>query len=708
MAFLAPLALLGLLFGPLILAFYMLRLRRSERTVSSTYLWQQLVRDVEANAPWQRLRRSLLLLLQLLLVVALALVVARPFVERDAGLARDVVLVVDASASMAATDVFPDRLTAAKRAAIAALNELPADGKVSVVAASGTARVVANEVSDRGRLATLIEEIRVSSAAGNMEDALKLAGALAARARGAEVLVATDGALARTPTARLAVPIRVLPVGRERHNQAIVALAVRGDASGVKRSVFVSIANLDTERASRRLQVLADGVPVSARDLTLDPVGRTEVLIDELPPGTRVVEARLGRTDASGATGASAAPADQLAIDDAAWAIVPSDRLQRILLVGRGNVYLQNALSLLPNVELYGATPEEYAGTTGKEHFDLFVFDGYLPPELPKKPILAIAPPVTSAVGKVTGKLEEPAVGQPAPDEPLLRNVDLTRLHVADAQRIELPSWARRVIPGPDGAPLLYSGLREGLPTAVLAFDLRRSDLPLQVAWPILAANLSGELLGLNRAATAPVAPGSPVELSLPPGATGLRVTRPDGSAVEIEPGRRGAGSVTFVATDLLGVYTSEPIFPESSPRASPAGPSPTPAATPLPSPGASAGAGAAASPSGAPSGDQEEGRTAFAVDLLDPDESNIAPTSGEPLAALGTPRAQSSTEPARAREEWWVPLAILALLLLMAEWLVYERDGARRLWQTAAAAVRGRLRAAEAPAGGQRARGRR
>src|SRR3712207_6956109 len=51
--FLAPLALAGLLFLPLIVAFYMLRLRRPQRVVSSTFLWQQLVRDVEANAPWR-------------------------------------------------------------------------------------------------------------------------------------------------------------------------------------------------------------------------------------------------------------------------------------------------------------------------------------------------------------------------------------------------------------------------------------------------------------------------------------------------------------------------------------------------------------------------------------------------------------------------------------------------------------------------------
>src|SRR5881396_4101043 len=120
MPFIAPLALAGLAFIPLVLAFYLLKLRRDERPVASTLLWQRLVADVEANAPWQKLRRSLLLLLQLLLVLVLALLAARPFVERPAGLARDIVLVMDTSASMAATDVVPDRMTAAKQVAIEA------------------------------------------------------------------------------------------------------------------------------------------------------------------------------------------------------------------------------------------------------------------------------------------------------------------------------------------------------------------------------------------------------------------------------------------------------------------------------------------------------------------------------------------------------------------------------------------------------------
>src|SRR3989449_687535 len=128
-----PLALLGLLFVPAVVAMYLLKLRREETIVPSTLLWRRLVADLEANAPWQRLRRSLLLLVQLLLVIILVLLAARPFIERPAGLARDIVLVIDTSASMGATDVSPNRQAAARDAALAALQDLPTGGKVSVI-----------------------------------------------------------------------------------------------------------------------------------------------------------------------------------------------------------------------------------------------------------------------------------------------------------------------------------------------------------------------------------------------------------------------------------------------------------------------------------------------------------------------------------------------------------------------------------------------
>ncbi len=355
MPFTTPLALLGLLFIPAVIAMYLLKLRRDEAVVPSTLLWQRLVADVEANAPWQKLRRSLLLLLQLLLVAILALLAARPFLERPAALARDIVLVVDTSASMGATDVVPDRLTLAKAAAVDALRGLPTGGKVSVIAADRSARIVVNESSDLGRVRDAIDGISATSSRGDLGDALELASKLAARSGDAQVLVATDAALAAPPTGRVAAPVKVLPVGRERKNQAIVALAVRADAAGTKRSVFVSVANLDLEKAPRRVELWGDGGLLEVRDVMLEPQARADVIIDDVPRGVETVEVRLTSPDPAVTT----AP-DQLAADDHAWAVIPPDRTKLVLVVGAGDPYLETALSYLPNVELYGVTPEEY------------------------------------------------------------------------------------------------------------------------------------------------------------------------------------------------------------------------------------------------------------------------------------------------------------------------------------------------------------
>ena len=84
-----PLALIGLVSLPVIVAFYMLRLRRRDYPVGSTFLWQQLIRDVEANAPWQRLRFSWLLLVQLLIATLIVLAAARPFTRDHLGPRRE-------------------------------------------------------------------------------------------------------------------------------------------------------------------------------------------------------------------------------------------------------------------------------------------------------------------------------------------------------------------------------------------------------------------------------------------------------------------------------------------------------------------------------------------------------------------------------------------------------------------------------------------
>ena len=435
-----------------------------------------------------------------------------------------------------------------------------------------------------------------------------------------------------------------------------------------------------------------------------------------------VIEVRLV---ASGEGGDG--PADQLAADDRAWAIVPDTREREILLVGEGDPYLETALSYLPNTKLYGVKPSDWpagAQRTDGTACDLIIFEGFLPRELPATPILAIAPPRSGPLGEVAGNLKEPGIGSLSPDEPILRYVDLSTIHIAEAKKLVLPDWARTVIPGPGGAPLLYAGERAGMRTAVLAFEPRRSDLPLQVAFPILLANLTGELLGGSAAPTDAVSPGSPVTLPVPVGAAGVRVQRPDGTTVDLAPGTPGGASVTFTQTDQLGVYIAT-VIPGANPSPGPSGtPVPTPSPTPSPSgpAGPSATPGPGVSPSPKPADPNKVIR--FAVDLFDVDESNIAPGQARVLTALGggvaptpgpsgraAPGASATPEPVPsaspstaaagtdprppARDELWVPILLLVLAVLLVEWAVYQRDAVIRIWRLIGA------RLGRRPAGG-------
>jgi len=321
---------------------------------------------------------------------------------------------------------------------------------------------------------------------------------------------------------------------------------------------------------------------------------------------------------------------------------------------------------------------------------------------------VSFPPTVPSGLGEVVGTLENPRIATLGTDEPILRYVDLSTTHIAAAQKLTLPAWARTVIPGPKGAPLLYSGVRAGLPTAVLAFEPRQSDLPLQVAFPILLANLTGELFGGTAAPTTALKPGDPVVLAVPSGATGLHVVAPDGRAVDLLPGAAGGPSVTYTQTDQLGVYVATPIVAP--------GASGSPGATGRPSPSATtapAGSGAASASAGIGQGVDPGAQIRFAVDLFDVDESAIAPGPNRVLEDLGRARVvagasaapgasggPASPDPAagrpNARDELWIPIVLLVLVGLCVEWSLYHRDAVLRAWR----GLTGRVRRGDRGAG--------
>ncbi len=101
---------------PAIVALYFLKLKREPLEVPSTFLWRKSIEDLRVNSLWQRLRQSLLLLLQLLLVALVILALWQPTWKGSKLSGDRFIFLVDNSASMGSTDTGDGtRLDAAKR-----------------------------------------------------------------------------------------------------------------------------------------------------------------------------------------------------------------------------------------------------------------------------------------------------------------------------------------------------------------------------------------------------------------------------------------------------------------------------------------------------------------------------------------------------------------------------------------------------------------
>jgi hypothetical protein len=615
LSFLTPFfLLLGLLAAPIILL-YMLRLRRREVLVSSTLLWQKLLRDREANAPWQKLRRNLLLILQLLILAALVLALARPFLPVPSVVSGSVVVLLDGSASMQATDVEPTRFEAAKAEAGRLINDLSGSSQMTLIKVGQTPAVLASATGDQTILRRALAAAQPDSAPADWAAAFALATGAAQGFRDARIILISDGGLPNDLPPLPAESVYI-PIGESGENLAITALATRETDAGPQ--LFASVVNNGLLDREALLSLTLDGTLFDSRRITV-PAGSNANVTWELPESTSIIEARLSDHES-----------DFLPLDDTAWAVHEGGVSNRTLLVTEGNLFLEQVYSVLPGVEAFKASPDD---NLSDGEFDLYVFDSIpLPDSLPTADMLIINPqPDDTAVSSegdlltVTGTFSNTVAIRLA-DSPLLQFVDWRSVHVRQAQAVSAP-WAQRLVEA-EGGPLILTGERGGHRIAILTFDLRDSDLPLQIAFPILMANITS-WLNPGRAFDAPTGlqPGAPVTITPGASTTAVSVQKPYGAIWRADAGE---DALIFSETDQLGLYA---VSLQDDGGTRPAG--------------------------------------SFAVNLFSPAESQIQPTT---TVRIGQTTVETTADGDVGQREFWPWLVGLAFIILLAEWWVHHR----------------------------------
>ena len=511
----AGLALLGLAVPVVLL--HILRPRRQSVTVSSTFLWRSLERPVSSATPWQKLRWSLLLVAQLLAVVLLALAVAKPVRLEAAALSEHTVFVIDASGSMAALDGSPTRLDDAIARATELRGDLPDGGIASIVIASDRPRVVLTASDDSSAFSSALRTVETTSGHSDFPAAFSLAESLDTSAADIGFVLIGDGGLTDEEEQLLPPGTRYEKVGTGNTNRGVIRIDVEPRGSGLHARVTVR--NFGDTAVTQAVRIDVDGVTISEQAVAI-PAGSSTMVEADLPPGDRV-EAYLDGGASNG---------DLLPTDDVGVAVGASRPDLQVLVVGDTRFW-RELFTSMPGLEVSVITTEDLGDDPAPDGdgYDVVVYSGVRVPPAPKAPFLAVASPGGIDGVTVAGVAETPSVTLLRSDVDLLADVDLTQVAISQALRITVTDEVEVLVAG-ENAPLLVRGQSGGQRFAFITFALADSNLPLQVAFPILGDRLLTELSG-TALATASIEVGT--ALPLDPAVASTAVG-PDGQSRDV------------------------------------------------------------------------------------------------------------------------------------------------------------------------------
>jgi hypothetical protein len=618
MSLLTPIALTLGVTLPIVVIFYLLKVRRRDEEVSSTFLWNDLIRDLAAHEPLQRLRWNLLLLLQLIGLALITFAVARPFSQQVGEKPVQAILLLDGSASMQAQDVQPSRFARAVDAARSTLSGLPDNSLATAILVAAHPQVLVSATSDRQQVDHALASAQPSGAAADMREALLLARSLGGDPSSRRIYLFTDGAFTLPPDLPDDLgPVQVVNVGEATGNIAITTLSSRPDPQDNRRQqLFTRVQNFSDAGTSAVLSVSVDGQNLENRNIDLDPNAESDQIFDQLPAGARFASVTVSTQGGQD---------DGLTLDDSAFAVLTQRKQAQVLLVSAGNQFLEKVLTLLPNVDLYRIASSRYLAVEA-DRFDIIVFDGYLPPLLPRGNLLVVNPPDRGPY-RTNGSVTRPKITSWDREDPILSFVDLQDLNIGRASKIDTPRWAKPLITAGDGTPLMLAGQDGDRRVTILPFDLQQSNLWTMSAFPILMSNVVNYLSPPGVVQTPAIQTGSPESLAPLPQVQSVRVTGPSDQVSEF---RTGQGPISYASTDVPGLYRVQQIVQ---------------------------------------GGQQTVDEDLFAANLSNPDESDIRPR----LTGLNNPGPVEAGLATLQREFWGV-LAALVLPLLLFEWFWFHR----------------------------------
>ncbi len=479
---------------PTIIFLYLMKRTYQDMTISSTWLWKQTLREMEARKPWQKFRYHLLLMLQLLAALFFIVGLSQPAFPIQGLTAKHSILVIDISGSMWTQEEGKTRMEMAKEKVLEWIDHKSEQQMVTLITMGKVPKIVASKSKDRTGLKRTIKQLQAGMSAADFRTTMSLANAISVNDPSSEVIVISDGAVQTATSTHL--PHRFVQVGKTSENVAIGA--VSSEQEGHQQRLFVRVDNWGKKKNQITVSVRNKENRLLQTQSMHIASGKSEVIhFESLPPSDYYhIQLRSDR--------------DALLLDNQQYYFSNQKNAVTMQWMGDRNLFLQKALALHPHF-----TWEQSQQSSQK--LSPFTIVNNHPQPLPQTgPLFVIRPHQAQKLVTVTGTTSVSGTVQIDQHHPIVHRLPLKELAISEVVQVKVPTWAEPVLKINE-TPILLAGEYQGRKVVIFLFDLQHSDLVLQPSFPILVAQTINWLYPVLGMKESQATVGDPIDFNLSP-----------------------------------------------------------------------------------------------------------------------------------------------------------------------------------------------
>ena len=498
---------------PLLILLYILKRKYREEVISSTLLWNEVYKNTRANTPWEKLRKNIMLLLQIIILLLLILSLMRPFLNFGGKTYKNIILVIDNTASMSAEYGDGTRLDEAKKLAKEFLASTKDDTNTYIIAFDGNSNLLQNGDFDKEVSNDIISSISQSYNSGDINETLSFVKAIGEGIEeDYEVIAITDKDFSLGD-----VNGKVVSLANSGVNASIDNISHKFLEDSVR--VIATITNRGTGDYQGDFSLYDGEELISVEALDLKEGENKTLTFDLSSIKSETLRGELSRKD-------------MIAGDNTYNHVVGKKKVNKVLIVTEQNLFLEKAFSNIQNTEVYKTN--NASNLTSADNYDLYVFDGVTPDIMPSKGSILFINPSSNEFFNVTsggeGGEAKAVIGE------VSKYLEDTTFTAAKYNSIEIPYYGKGFL-NIDEDFIGFKGEVDGRKIAALSFDLHNSDFPLKKEFPILMYELGENLISSGMVYSSNYKAGEKIiakGLSLD---SNITLTYPNGDTEEITSG---------------------------------------------------------------------------------------------------------------------------------------------------------------------------